>query len=152
MSPLSPLDAYWSHVWAVPCNGVPECGDGRDEMNCQMPNWVLEFVLLGIVCVLCLTLFIYLSYYVEHTIIDKNDIISSFSELNLTKRILDIAILVEQGNIDNIHEFYDKEVERHGNEANAICCLKVHCYMLNWLFILVYLPKIYRVRKGCSPI
>ena len=127
MSPLSPPHTYWSHVWAVPCNGVPECGDGRDEMNCQMPNWVLEIVLLGIVCVLCLTLFLYLSYYLKHTSIDKTVVLipSSSRELNLARRILDIAILVEEGNIDKIRELYDKEVETHGNEANTICCLKV---------------------------
>ena len=135
MSPLSPPHTYWSHVWAVPCNGVPECGDGRDEMNCQMPNWVLEIVLLGIVCVLCLTLFLYLSYYLKHTSIDKTVVLipSSSRELNLARRILDIAILVEEGNIDKIRELYDKEVETHGNEANTICCLKVDY----WLLILV---------------
>ena len=131
MSPLSPPHTYWSHVWAVPCNGVPECGDGRDEMNCQMPNWVLEIVLLGIVCVLCLTLFLYLSYYLKHTSIDKTVVLipSSSRELNLARRILDIAILVEEGNIDKIRELYDKEVETHGNEANTICCLKVDYYV-----------------------
>ena len=135
MAPLSPPHTYWSHVWAVPCNGVPECGDGRDEMNCQMPNWVLEIVLLGIVCVLCLTLFLYLSYYLKHTSIDKTVVLipSSSRELNLARRILDIAILVEEGNIDKIRELYDKEVETHGNEANTICCLKVDY----WLLILV---------------
>ena len=135
MAPLSPPHTYWSHVWAIPCNGVPECGDGRDEMNCQMPNWVLEFVLLGIVCVLCLTLFLYLSYYMEHTSIDNTVVLipSSSRELNLARRILDIAILVEEGNIDKIRELYDKEVETHGNEANTICCLKVDY----WLLILV---------------
>ena len=135
MSPLSPPHTYWSHVWAVPCNGVSECGDFRDEMNCQMPNWVLEIVLLGIVCVLCLTLFLYLSYYLKHTSIDKTVVLipSSSRELNLARRILDIAILVEEGNIDKIRELYDKEVETHGNEANTICCLKVDY----WLLILV---------------
>ena len=135
MAPLSPPHTYWSHVWAIPCNGVPECGDGRDEMNCQMPNWVLEIVLLGIVCVLCLTLFLYLSYYLKHTSIDKTVVLipSSSRELNLARRILDIAILVEEGNIDKIRELYDKEVETHGNEANTICCLKVDY----WLLILV---------------
>ena len=135
MSPLSPPHTYWSHVWAVPCNGVPECGDGRDEMNCQMPNWVFEIVLLGIVCVLCLTLFLYLSYYLKHTSIDKTVVLipSSSRELNLARRILDIALLVEEGNIDKIRELYDKEVETHGNEANTICCLKVDY----WLLILV---------------
>ena len=154
MSPLSPLDAYWSHVWAVPCNGVPECGDGRDEMNCQMQNWVLEIVLVGIMCALCVTLFLYLSCYVEHTIIDKTVIPISCNELNLDRRILNIAILVEEGNIDNIREFYDKEVETHGNEANAICCLKVICCMLNWLLIPVYVlcTQKCRVRKSCRPI
>ena len=137
MSPLSPPHTYWSHVWAVPCNGVPECGDGRDEMNCQMPNFVLEIVMVGIFGALCVTLFLYLSYYVEHTTIGKTVILISSSELNLARRILDIAILVEEGNIDKIRELYDKEVETHGNEANAICCLKVDYYMLNWLLILV---------------
>ena len=130
MSPLSPLDSYWSHVWAVPCNAVPECGDGRDEMNCQMfADRILEIALVGIICVLCVTLFLYLSYYVEHTIIDKTVVLIPSSELNLARRIFDIAILVEEGNIDKIKEFYDKEIETHGNEANAICCLKVDYYM-----------------------
>ena len=129
MTPISPPQTYWSHVWAVPCNGVPECVDGRDEINCQMQNWVLEIVLLGIICVLCLTLFLYLSYYVGHTSIDKTVILNPSSELNLARRILDIATLVEEGNIDKIRELYEKEVESHGNEANAICCLKVDYYM-----------------------
>ena len=133
MSPLSPPHTYWSHVWAVPCNGVPECGDGRDEMNCQMPNWVFEIVLLGIVCVLCLTLFLYLSYYLKHTSIDKTVVLIPSRELNLSRRILNIGTLIEEGNINKIREWYDKEVETHGNEANTICCLKVDY----WLLILV---------------
>ena len=134
MAPLSPPHTYWSHVWAIPCNGgVPECGDGRDEINCQMPNWVLEFVLLGIVSVLCLTLFLYLSYYMEHTSIDKTVVLIPSRELNLSRRILNIGTLIEEGNINKIRELYDKEVETHGNEANTICCLKVDY----WLLILV---------------
>jgi hypothetical protein len=131
LAPISPLHNYWSHVWAIPCNAVPECGDGRDEMNCQMSDWVLEIVLVGIICILCITLFIYLSYYLEHTIIDKSIVLIPSSEQNLAKRIRDIVILVEEGNIDKIREFYDKEVEMHGNEANAICCLKVDYYLIN---------------------
>ena len=131
MTPLSPPHKYWSHVWAIPCNGVPECSDGRDEKNCQMLNWVLEIGLVGIFSVLCVTLFLYLSYYVEHTIIDKAIVLTPSSEQNLAKRILGIVILVEGGNVEKIREFYTKEVEMHGNEANAICCLKVNYHMLN---------------------
>ena len=137
MTPISPPHTYWSHVWAIPCNAVPECSDGRDEMNCQMQNWVLEIILVGIICLLCVTLFLYLSYYVEHTA-EKIVVIMPSSEQNLAKRILHIAILIEEGNIDKIREFYDKEIETHGNEANAICCLKV-----DWLMILVHPLKMF---------
>ena len=65
----------------------------------------------------------------EHNSIDKTVVIIPSRELNLARRILDIAILVEEGNIDKIRELYDKEVESHGNEANAICCLKVDYYI-----------------------
>ena len=77
----------------------------------------------------------------EHTSIDKTVVLIPSRELNLSRRILNIGTLIEEGNINKIRELYDKEVETHGNEANTICCLKVDYYMLNWLLILVYLLK-----------
>ena len=49
-----------SHVFATPCNNFPECFDGRDEKDCQLPPWVVSTTLSSGVILLSLGLFIYL--------------------------------------------------------------------------------------------
>ena len=47
-------------------------------------------------------------------------------------RNLQVAFLVQQEDIKQIKQLYFEELQIHGDEANAICCLKVY---LNYLSI-----------------
>ena len=46
---------------------------------------------------------------------------------SMSKKNLQTAILVDENDIKKVNDFYEREVEIHGNESNLICCLKVIC-------------------------
>ena len=42
------------------------------------------------------------------------------------KKNIHIALLIENESVDEIKKVFFKELEFHGNEGKALCCLKVH--------------------------
>ena len=103
-----------------------ECDDDIDEVNCDIPDWFFPTLLAVVVFSLSAVLFGYLlklaNSSIKHMIMEspKAGKVSSTS-----KKVLQIAILVAENAIREVNDFYEKEVEIHGNESNAICCLKV---------------------------
>ena len=116
--------SYWSHVWAVPCNRVKECSNGLDEEHCEIPDLVLPTLLGGVLLLLGASLFLYLYVHVNDTVktIEKT---SNKVHKCISNRMYKVAILAEEKNHAEIKTIYEKEIEIHGSEAGAICCLKV---------------------------
>ena len=119
-------DIRWTHVWAVPCNSIKECERGFDEENCQLPHWVLPVILAGTFGTLCTSLFFYLANHLNFAIRSiKNNINKENIERSPSNRFFQIALMIEQKDYRNIQSIYQKEMDIHGSEAAAICCLKV---------------------------
>lgn len=119
---------------ATPCNGVTECIDESDEHDCHFPNWLLPSLLSLAAVVLSITCFISLQRKVKKEINyimqdsrwrlateDKSSqIISRTSE-----KLMKVAYLIENGNVDEIDIFLSNEIQAHGNDAEVMCCMKV---------------------------
>ena len=117
----------WIHVYAVPCNGIQECSEGSDERDCQFPPWVLPCTLAGTIIVLFSTLLFYLWNFLNDVVRDLTARIPQTNDNGHYgyHKLFHIATSVEKEDVKEIRLIYDKEIVIHGNEAIAICCLKV---------------------------
>ena len=118
----------WKHIYAVPCNGIQECADEcSDESNCEFPPWVLPCTLAGTIIILFSTLLFYLWNFLNDVIRDVTGAIPQTTENRHygCHKLFHIASSVEREDVKEIKLIYDKEIVIHGNEAIAICCLKV---------------------------
>ena len=118
-------------TWAVPCNHDVECDDERDEFGCQFPVWLIPSLLSGAGAVLIATLFVYLCKSIKSTWKKKMQyrntrfpIQRQHISVELEKSYR-MAVLIENGDVDKIHEMYCQELENHGGEGEATCYLKV---------------------------
>ena len=127
-------------IWAVPCDGVIECGDGLDEFGCQSKFWLLPIILIGAGSFLYMTLVVYLHIQLKKRI---REIIKPVQRENQQpvgngkNKLIYIAILTEQQDIQNIQELVNIEIQRHGSFGKAMCCLKV-VYWYIMLFISLF--------------
>ena len=105
-----------------------ECSDGSDESNCQFPPWVLPCTLAGTIIVLFSTLLFYLWNFLNDVIRDLTARIPQTTDNHCYGylKLFHIATSVEKEDAKEIRLIYDKEMVIHGNEATAICCLKVY--------------------------
>ena len=121
---------------AVPCNSVPECGDGSDETGCEFPPWLIPSLLSGAGAVICITLFVYLNKSIKSTWKKKMHFQFQNSHLSIeTEKLYKTAVLIESGNVEQIHNMYCKEVENHGDEGGALCHLKVMGHVISKLLL-----------------
>ena len=42
-----------------------------------------------------------------------------------SERLMNIALLIEDGDSDEVEKIFNAEVEKHDSEGRALCCLKV---------------------------
>ena len=122
----SNLNYYYGITWAVPCNSIPECIDRRDEFGCEFPPWLIPSLLSGAGAVLCITLFVYLYKSMKSTWKKKMQFQFQNSHLSIeAEKLYKIAVLIESGDVNKIHQLYCQEVEDNGGEGGALCYLKV---------------------------
>ena len=107
----------WRHVYAVPCDNVEQCQDGSDERYCKLKELLLTILLVLIAVILIGWLCLYLFYNVNVTNYDSSMVCQS-------ERMLDISLIVANGDINEIYQLYLTEIEYHGNVANTFCCFK----------------------------
>ena len=132
----SNLGWFFGTTWAVPCNSVPECylddpDDPDDEIGCKFPAWLIPSLLSGAGAVLLITLFVYLYKSIKSSW--KKKMHFQFRNLHLsieTEKLYRTAVLIESGNVEQIHKMYCQEVENHGGEGEALCYLKVMGYLI----------------------
>ena len=82
---------------------------------------------------LCSTCYLYLQLHIKRvrniilqgrawTLATEN---STSAVISKSKRLMNIALLIEDGNSDEVHKIFNAEIEKHASEARALCCLKV---------------------------
>ena len=126
------LDNYGVGItWAVPCNRMVECHDGRDEIGCEFPPWLIPSLLSGAGAVLNITLFVHLYKSIGSTWKKKMQYRKSrfsFQRRHLSiesEKLYKMAVLIESGNIDKIHKLYCQVLENNEDEGEATCYFKV---------------------------
>ena len=136
---------YWGTIiagitWAVPCNSVPECGNGSDEYGCEFSPWLIPSLLSGAGAVLCITLFVYLRKSIKIKWKKKMQFQVQNSHLSIeTGKLYKTAVMIENGNVEQIHKMYCQEVENCGGEGEALCHLKVIEHSIKSLSKLLYI-------------
>ena len=121
-------------TWAVPCNTVSECFDESDELGCEFTPWLIPNLLSVAGSVLCITLFFHLHKSIKRTWKKKMQFQFRNSHLSAeTEKLYKTAVLIESGNINQIHKMYFQEVENHGGEGEALCHLKVMRHLIKSL-------------------
>ena len=121
-------EEYWKHVWAIPCNKKVECFDHSDENGCDISNWILPTLIIGVLIILSITLFFYLYINlngVEKKISSITPKISQYIDYDF-ERNLQVAFWAQKEDIKQIKNLYFEELQMHGDEPKAICCLKVN--------------------------
>ena len=120
---------------ATPCNNVTECIGGSDEHECNFPEWILYSTSILAALVLGISCFILLQKHVKKAakeiLQDRRWRLATENENNQdtlreSKKLMKIAFYAEKGNIDEINKLLSIEIRAHGNEAKAMCCLKVN--------------------------
>ena len=82
---------------------------------------------------LCPTCYLYLQWHIKRArniilqgrawrLVTEN---STSAGILRSERIMNIALLIENGNSDEADKIYTEEIEKHGSEGRALCCLKV---------------------------
>ena len=134
---------YLGITWAVPCNSVFECGDESDESGCEFSPWLIPSLLSGTGTVLCVTFSIYLHKSIKTKWKKKMQFQFQNSRLSIeTEKLYKTAVLLERGNVDQIHKMYCQEVENYGGEGRALCHLKVMQHLIKFLSKLLILNMI----------
>ena len=120
---------------ATPCNNITECFDGSDENECNFPEWGLYSISVLAALILNITSFFSLQNHVKKAakeiLQDRRWRLATENEnsrdiLNASEKLMKVAFYAEKGNIDEIKKLLRIEIRAHGNEARAMCCLKVN--------------------------
>ena len=124
-----------SKIWPIVIDWpLTECFGGSDENGCKFPDWLLPTMLSLTVVILALTCFIALHREVKKEINYKmQDSRWRLATQNTNSRILSmtaeklmkVASLIENGNVDEIDLLLANEMKAHGNEADVMLCMKV---------------------------
>ena len=140
---------YYSLLWAIPCNDKKECENGSDEdgdyRSCKFKQSYLALVIFLGVSMITLILFVklkitswqnkaLLNTTVEDEIDeeDKEDVDEDTYERYKTETCpslakndrLSLALRLNQSKLEAFKIFHE-EIKFHGQEADAICCMKV---------------------------
>ena len=116
---------------AVPCDGKVECKDGIDEIACKSPFWLLPVILLVAIFLLCCSQFAFFYKYIREEIDKISGSLHSKCQLPLqnvqckSQKHIYIAMLLEEGAVEDIKIMMKNEIEAHTNEGKALCCFKV---------------------------
>ena len=117
--------------WATPCNGKYECINGEDEKGCESPLWLLPVLLLIIIILICCGQFAFFHRNLRKEIwhmFNKKNLKSKQSMKKAhskSEKLIHIAILLEQGKVDDIKNIMTEDIYAHGNKAKVLCCFKV---------------------------
>ena len=111
---------------SAPCDGVIECIDGRDENYCGFPMWLLPSVLSTSIIILMVFCFFFLRNDIKKNvrIIKLGLEAHQCVQINPGKH-LRTAYFTEIQDFEEIRNLLLTEMEYHGSQGGAICCLKV---------------------------
>ena len=168
---------YYSLLWAIPCNDKKECENGSDEdgnfRSCKFKQSYLALVICLGISMITLTLFVKLKITswqnkalldttVEDEVNDEEEEEDDDEDMdeNSHKRHkvetcpslekndrLSLALRLNQSNLEAF-KIFNEEIKFHGQEADAICCMKVRnvycqnrtihifCFVSIWYFLM----------------
>ena len=124
-----------------------ECYDGLDEMGCKFGSWLIPSLVCGAAIFLCLSLSCCI---LRKTKKARNKILQDGQWRLATSQPIDdrvakifkIESLIHNNNANELQNIFNSEIEKHENEGEAICYLKVgkifvitFSLVLFWLFM-----------------
>ena len=133
-------------MWAIPCNGIIECEDGRDEdtkfkhRTCHISHGYLLLSMSIGICMITLFIFIFLKISNMNDLKSVEDISNEKIYDIIDKRInqgndmkgcpsegdkLTLALRLQHDKKHESRRIFKDEVSFHKHEQIAICCMKV---------------------------
>ena len=126
-------------IWATPCDGNNECLYNEDEINCNSPVWLSPIILLAMGLLLFGTLFCYLNKKIAKDLEEIRHFKPLDIQVRRLKKKFQLAVLIEKEECALIKIIVKEEINCHGSEESAMCCLKV----LNKIIIQTYFGLLY---------
>ena len=133
-------DLKIGNTYAIPCNGKVECIDGQDEQDCDLPDYLILKVLCLVASLLCIALFLYLKVSIKKKVklICQNKVVDNQQPDDpnhaKSKKLLYMAMLIENDCEQELQELYKREIEAHGNEVRVMHCMKVLISFFQFFF------------------
>ena len=133
-------DLKIGNTYAIPCNGKVECIDGQDEQDCDLPDYLILKVLCLVASLLCIALFLYLKVSIKKKVklICQNKVSDNQQPDDpnhaKSKKLLYMAMLIENDCEQELQELYKREIEAHGNEVRVMHCMKVLISFFQFFF------------------
>ena len=131
-------------ILAIKCDGIEECKDGIDEMNCSMDDSVLP----AAITIATLFAFVIGCWLWKKTIKDLNKI--EWDSLNLTEEYFERYHGTEDMKIQMLHcqaspekeninkTYFAFEIKHHEGSVNGtICCIKVRTCIYFTAFVII---------------
>ena len=120
-------------IKAVPCNGIIECGDGKDESSCSMPDFIEIAIFLAIVAITFAATIVMKRRTVKNLqTLDRNQTLTKvdFMTMHGTEELKTKMLQIQscESSKKTNQQFALWEVDQHsGNTNETVLCIKVKC-------------------------
>lgn len=113
---------------AIRCNGIVECADGQDELNCKLSTIILYTVLLPGLLIICVTSYCVLSKIPIQSIDELHQSVENISfdcdEINLRYKMMKVQTSLNRQDLNQA--YFQFVLEKHGGKySKALNEIKV---------------------------
>ena len=123
-------------IKAVPCNGIIECGDGKDESSCSMPDFIEIAIFLAIVAITFAATIVMKRRTVKNLqTLDRNQTLTKedFMTMHGTEELKTKMLQIQscESSKKTNQQFALWEIDQHsGNTNETVLCIKVKSALL----------------------